>query len=748
MDRLHRQESLQQQQSSSLMPSTPSLIFNEEKNNKNSIDQQQPPVARERKSKRFQAGSASSSISFYSSFSNEDDGFDEKRNQNNDNSEIFGRRPFDVYPAVNNNTTTEAINSGDRGRQRQQFCSGQGGREEEKREEEGEGEEVIGTGDDLPSNFKSNEGDFDDPIEQFPSEEGRGGELWSDSSTKQLSFYQPQQSCSDNIKSDVDSTQIFHQDQTNQMSQSNSCNNISSKKLSENDETPATLSSTNISREQQNNKFVSSRQPPQPKSRRRASHFATTSSSINELRERNISTEQKNLFLLQQEKKQQNEQNNGQRRNTTSDLIISSKTTTKENARVLDLIKQFNALDKGELPIPTAQTLSTTINSLNNSSLNCSSPSPTKKEEEEHLLITKLDFSHIKPQLSPTKFCLSSPTFKEENLANISISDKTLVEDIKVDTSPPPNRPISNLFSSSSPSPPLTKEGGLDQQQQLKPGQYELAIIRGLLTPDEYSKTQIFCVLLLRPAGLKEGSVGLLLSERPLVRSTPEKNCLNYSIEISKVTCGSIAEKSGYLMQGDRVFFIQDESTEKMRVKEARTLLRAPASSVRLIVGRRQIIGLYQHPSTSSNNYLLHLGNNITNCLTNSSTSGSRTALSASSTSSLTALSEYQDECLVFLTDPVLERYAPDSILVTLLKTKNGIGLSLDGGLNSPFGDRPIFVRKVFGEAAKEGRISPGDEIRRIGSTNLNNFTRYEALRLLRGLPDGPVQLEVYKRIC
>jgi len=35
-----------------------------------------------------------------------------------------------------------------------------------------------------------------------------------------------------------------------------------------------------------------------------------------------------------------------------------------------------------------------------------------------------------------------------------------------------------------------------------------------------------------RPVGLDEVSVGLLLSERPLVRSTPERNSLNYAIEV------------------------------------------------------------------------------------------------------------------------------------------------------------------------------------------------------------------------
>ncbi|CAK5102276.1 unnamed protein product [Meloidogyne enterolobii] len=222
MDRLHRQESFQQQQQSSSSSSfsstnlltssiTPSLIFNEDENNtKNSTEQQQPPVARERKSKRFQAGSSTCSISFYSSFSYDDDGIDEKRNQNCERSDVLresqiGRRPFNVDAAVNN-TTTEAINSGGKGRQLEQFRSGQRGREGEaavnnttteainsggkgrqleqfrsgQRGREGEKEEIVK---ESTSNFKSNEGDFDDEQQQFPiggRRGGRGGELWSD----------------------------------------------------------------------------------------------------------------------------------------------------------------------------------------------------------------------------------------------------------------------------------------------------------------------------------------------------------------------------------------------------------------------------------------------------------------------------------------------------------------------------------------------------------------------------------------
>jgi hypothetical protein len=89
-------------------------------------------------------------------------------------------------------------------------------------------------------------------------------------------------------------------------------------------------------------------------------------------------------------------------------------------------------------------------------------------------------------------------------------------------------------------------------------------------------------------------------------------------------------------------FFIDfidfSHSPKKMRVKDARTLLRAPAASVHLIVGRRRTSAL---GLGSSGLHLL-----AANSLANSSTSGSRTALSASSTSSLTALSEQPEDLI------------------------------------------------------------------------------------------------------
>jgi len=46
--------------------------------------------------------------------------------------------------------------------------------------------------------------------------------------------------------------------------------------------------------------------------------------------------------------------------------------------------------------------------------------------------------------------------------------------------------------------------------------------------------------------------------------------------------------------------------------------------------------------------------------------------------------------------DPALETYSTMPVTITLQKTGLGVGISLDGGRYSIYGDRPIVVKKIF----------------------------------------------------
>ena len=111
--------------------------------------------------------------------------------------------------------------------------------------------------------------------------------------------------------------------------------------------------------------------------------------------------------------------------------------------------------------------------------------------------------------------------------------------------------------------------------------------------------------------------------------------------------------------------------------------------------------------------------------------------------------SAFRDSVPTFTDDPATVKYSDEEMKVVLKKSDLGVGLSMDGGLNSRFGDRPIFVKKVFsvGEAAKDGRIRIGDRIKSIGGKSLDKMTHLDAWKTLKACPEGPVEFIILKRL-
>ncbi|CAH0690718.1 unnamed protein product [Chilo suppressalis] len=72
-----------------------------------------------------------------------------------------------------------------------------------------------------------------------------------------------------------------------------------------------------------------------------------------------------------------------------------------------------------------------------------------------------------------------------------------------------------------------------------------------------------------------------------------------------------------------------------------------------------------------------------------------------------------------------------------------GLGFGLDGGRDSPHGDRPLTIKKLFagGAAAQSGRVLVGAELLSAGGQSMEGFTRTQAWAALKALPVGPVAL-------
>ncbi|XP_051576500.1 uncharacterized protein LOC127453830 isoform X2 [Myxocyprinus asiaticus] len=77
---------------------------------------------------------------------------------------------------------------------------------------------------------------------------------------------------------------------------------------------------------------------------------------------------------------------------------------------------------------------------------------------------------------------------------------------------------------------------------------------------------------------------------------------------------------------------------------------------------------------------------------------------------------------------------------VTLNKSSSDLGFSLEGGVDSRMGDKPLAVKKIF-QGGPVSEVFPGDELLEIQGQSLLGMRRLEAWNLIKKLPPGPVEI-------
>ncbi|XP_054277629.1 PDZ domain-containing protein 2 [Macrosteles quadrilineatus] len=193
-------------------------------------------------------------------------------------------------------------------------------------------------------------------------------------------------------------------------------------------------------------------------------------------------------------------------------------------------------------------------------------------------------------------------------------------------------------------------------------------------------------------------------------------------ITVHKVLAGSPADRDGRIQKGDRILSINGRSMKGVSHRESLAILKAPRPEVVLVVSRWRPDGPTDDP------LVLGLRNNL------------RPPRIPEQHPDDPASPSVSDK------DESVEEVARGPPLtVTLVKDGAGLGFSLEGGKDSPLGDQPLTIKKIFtgGCAEKSGQLFAGDELLSVNGTDVTSMSRIEAWGLMKRLADGKVVLNV-----
>lgn len=205
-------------------------------------------------------------------------------------------------------------------------------------------------------------------------------------------------------------------------------------------------------------------------------------------------------------------------------------------------------------------------------------------------------------------------------------------------------------------------------------------------------------------------------------------------ITVHKVIPGSLADRDGRIQRGDRVLSINGKNVRGVTHREALSILKSPRPEVVLVLSRSRSVTPQESGMSESDGSYSHRPTHI-----NHVTSPRPPKILESPMDSKSLVSDAAE-----LSVP---RGPP--LTITLVKDGAGLGFSLEGGKDSPLGDRPLTVKKIFsgGAADKGGVLKVGDELVSVNAVDVTCMARIEAWNFLKKLPDGTVSLVLRQKL-
>ncbi|XP_055527213.1 uncharacterized protein LOC129719830 [Wyeomyia smithii] len=236
-------------------------------------------------------------------------------------------------------------------------------------------------------------------------------------------------------------------------------------------------------------------------------------------------------------------------------------------------------------------------------------------------------------------------------------------------------------------------------------------------------------------------------------------------ITIHKILNNSPAEKDGRLRRGDRILSINGLSMRGLTHRESLSVLKTPRPEVVMVITRSKslivdnsLLAKIKRPSLGSLSSLaekneipdyerkikiqhkasrsLDLDLDIVSNEAESVFDGtaSEDGLLSADESKCSSITPASDEIVA----PI-----PDGRLVEMMKDGAGLGFSIEGGFDSPAGNKPLLIKKIFmgGAAEKSGLLKAGEEIVAINDIVIERMTRIQVWNMMKKLPNGVVKI-------
>ena len=226
-------------------------------------------------------------------------------------------------------------------------------------------------------------------------------------------------------------------------------------------------------------------------------------------------------------------------------------------------------------------------------------------------------------------------------------------------------------------------------------------------------------------------------------------------VTVHEIISESLADRDGRIRVGDKILSINGRLTKNLTHKKAVSMLKSPRKWIILVVSRSPPPQILQSPTSSTNIpwpqlkrivEFFELGTQNA-FVFQGGRKDTPSPLKASQSTPQQTIKGKESEVLDSNFTPIMDSQCP---LITVVLTKEGAGLgfSLEGGKDSPLGDMPLTIKKIFtgGTAHKDGKLIVGDEVISVNGVDFTLMSRFRAWNFLKNVETGPTKIVIKRK--